>query len=404
MKSFWVGAITGGAVVFVATFRGSTPTFLLCAVLLWATAGTLNLYAQRADDGPAPDFCPMVGDTNVTQLLKPIRQKYNMPAMAAALVTSDGIQYVGAVGVRRRGTETPVELDDLWHLGSDGKIITSTLIARLVERGQLRWDTTLGEVFPELATQMNADFRQVTLLQLLSHHAGLPQNLDLRKYLGDNAQELRLRAVRDELAKEPESEPGSTFAYSNLGYIIAAAMVEKITGKTWEKIITDEVFQPLQMNSAGFGGTGTPGKIDQPWPHTKDGTPVVENGPDVDNPPVMGPAGRIHCSIQDWAKFVQDQLRGARGEPALLKPESYEKLQTQPFGGDYALGWSVLSRSWGGGKVLNHCGDNTMNFANVWVAPKKNIAILVCVNQSGDKAFKATDAAVGAMMKLVQKK
>ena len=102
----------------------------------------------------------------------------------------------------------------------------------------------------------------------------------------------------------------------------------------------------------------------------------------------MGPAGRIHCSIQDWARFVQDQLRGARGESALLKPESYQKLQTQPFGGDYALGWIVVLRSWGGGKVLNHGGDNTMNCANVWVAPKKDFAILVCVNQSGDQAFK----------------
>jgi CubicO group peptidase (beta-lactamase class C family) len=340
----------------------------------------------------------------VTQLLKPIRQKYNMPAMAAALVTSDGIKYIGAVGVRKRGTEIPVELNDLWHLGSDGKIMTSTLIARMVERGQLRWDTTLGEVFPEFAVRMNPDFRQVTVLQLLSHHAGLPANLELANYLGDNAPELRLRAVQDELAKEPQSKPGSNYAYSNLGYIIAAAVVEKITGKAWEKVIADEVFHPLQMSSASFGGTGTPGKIDQPWPHTKGGEPVSENGPDQDNPPVMGPAGRIHCSIQDWAKFVQDQLRGARGESALLKPESYQKLQTQPFGGDYALGWTVVSRSWAGGKALNHGGDNTMNCANVWVAPKKDFAILVCVNQSGNEAFKATDDAVGVLVGLAKNK
>jgi hypothetical protein len=116
----------------------------------------------------------------------------------------------------------------------------------------------------------------------------------------------------------------------------------------------------------------------------------------------MGPAGRIHCSIQDWAKFVLDQLRGARGETALLKPESYQKLQTPPFGGDYALGWIVAKRGWGGGTVLNHGGDNTMNFANVWVAPNKNFAILVCVNQSGDTALRASDEAVGAMIKLLQ--
>ena len=87
---------------------------------------------------------------------------------------------------------------------------------------------------------------------------------------------------------------------------------------------------------------------------------------------------------------------------ALLKPESYQKLQTPPFGGNYALGWIVVQRGWGGGTVLNHGGDNTMNFANVWVAPKKNFAILVCLNQSGDTAFQASDEAVGAMIKLLQ--
>ncbi len=378
--------------------------FFLCVALLLMAAWMINRHEHKAANGLAPSFCPAVGDTNVTQLLKPIRQKFNMPAMAAAVVTSDGIKFVGAVGVRKRGTEIPVALDDLWHLGSDGKIMTSTLIARLIERGQLRWDITLAEVFPEFAPQMNPDFRQVTLLQLLSHHAGLPANLDLEKYGGDDAPQLRLRAVQEELAKKPESKPGSTYFYSNLGYIIAAAVVEKTTGTAWEKIIAGEVFQPLQMNSAGFGGTGTPGKIDQPWPHTEDGTPVSANGPAMDNPPVMGPAGRIHCSIQDWARFVQDQLRGARGEPALLKPDSYQKLQTQPFGGEYALGWIVVSRSWGGGTVLNHGGDNTMNFANVWVAPKKDFAILVCVNQSGDQAFQASDEAVGALFDLLQKK
>jgi CubicO group peptidase (beta-lactamase class C family) len=241
------------------------------------------------------------------------------------------------------------------------------------------------------------------LLQLLSHRAGLPANLNLAEYLGNDVESLRLRVVRQELTKKPQNTPGSTFAYSNLGYIIAAAVVEKATGKSWERAIADEVFNPLQMKSAGFGGTGTPGQIDQPWPHAEDGSPTAKNGPDMDNPPVMGPAGRVHCSIQDWARFIQDQLRGARGESALLKPESYQKLRTPPFGGDYALGWTVVQRGWGGGTVLNHGGDNTMNFANVWVAPQRNFAILVCVNQSGDKAFNATDEAVGAMIDLLKK-
>ena len=124
----------------------------------------------------------------------------------------------------------------------------------------------------------------------------------------------------------------------------------------------------------------------------------------MDNLSVMGPAGRIHCSIQDWAKFVQDQLRGDRGEKALLKPASYQELHTQHFGGDYALGWLVVQRDWGGGKVLNHGGDNTMNCANVWIAPKRDFAILVCANQSGQTAFEATDAAVVELITLHDEK
>ena len=123
-----------------------------------------------------------------------------------------------------------------------------------------------------------------------------------------------------------------------------------------------------------------------------------ENGPSVDNPPVMGPAGRVHCTLQDWSCFVADQLRGARGAPAMLKASSYSTLHTPPFEGDYALGWIVTERDWAGGVALNHTGSNTMNYANVWVAPNRNFAVLVCINQGGDAAFKASDAAASALI------
>ena len=124
----------------------------------------------------------------------------------------------------------------------------------------------------------------------------------------------------------------------------------------------------------------------------------------MDNSPVLGPAGRVHCTIQDWARFIQDQLRGDRRQPALLQPATYRKLHTPPFGGDYALGWIVGQRAWGGGAVLHHVGDNTMNCANVWIAPQRDFALLICVNQGGDTAFKATDAAVVALLKLFHQK
>ena len=88
----------------------------------------------------------------MTNLLAPIRAKHQVPAMAAALVTSKGLVTVGAVGTRKRGTETAVTLNDQWHLGSDTKAMTATLVAKLIEKGRLKWDSTVAEVFPDLAT------------------------------------------------------------------------------------------------------------------------------------------------------------------------------------------------------------------------------------------------------------
>ena len=345
-------------------------------------------------------YCPAVGDPAVTNLLVPIRQKHQVPAMAAALVTSKGLVTVGVVGTRQRGTEIPVTLNDLWHLGSDTKAMTATLAAKLVEKGSLRWESTVGEVFPDMAAGFDPEARTITVLQLLSHRSGLKPNAEWVRYRGADGAKERMRVVKGELAKAPPHKPGTHYEYSNLGYVIAGAIAEKVTGKSWEQAMRDEVFGPLGMTSVGFGGTGTPGQVDQPWGHYKDGRPVAGNGPDVDNPPVLSPAGRVHCTIQDWARFIADQLRGDRGEPALLHPASYQRLHTPPFGGDYALGWLVVERKWAGGMALNHAGDNTMNCANVWVAPRRDFAVLVCVNQSGETAFRASDEAVGAMIKL----
>jgi len=346
------------------------------------------------------------GDSTVVTLIEPIRQTNKVPALGAALITSGGIVTSGVTGVRKVDADVPATIDDHWHLGSDTKAMTAVIIATLIEGGKLTWDTTLGETFPELASTFPKDFAGITVAQLLSHRAGLVANLAWREIArtSSSVQEQRINALKRAAATNPSSPPGTKYEYSNLGYTLAGAIAERVGGQPWESLMREFVFTPLGMTTCGFGGLGTPGKIDQPWPHPEDGKPRPTNGPDVDNAAVLGPAGTVHCSIKDWSKFIVDQLRGARGDRGLLKPETYKALQTPRFGGGYAFGWGVATREWAGGVVLQHSGSNTMNFCVVWIAPLRDFAVLAVTNQGGPSAQKATDEAVSALIRLHDKR
>jgi CubicO group peptidase (beta-lactamase class C family) len=341
------------------------------------------------------------GDPNIAALIEPIRQSTHLPSLGAAIVTEKGLEASGVTGVRKAGTNVSVTIDDVWHLGSDTKAMTAVVLATLVERGKLTWETAIGEVFPELANSFPAEFRAITLTQLLSHHAGLQANIDWERASRSSASlgEQRIFALKTAAANKLDSHPGTKYLYSNLGYTIAGTIAERVSGKQWENLIQDIVFVPLGMNSCGFGGTGTPGTIDQPWPHGENGKPRPFNGPLVDNPEVMGPAGTVHCSIADWAKFITDQLRGEHGAGALLKPETYKALHTPRFGGDYAFGWAVASRTWADGTVFQHSGSNLVNFCTVWIAPNRGFAVLAVTNQGGRAAARGIDEVVTALIR-----
>ena len=120
-------------------------------------------------------------DNDVIRLIEPIQQKHRIPALGAAVLTSRGLVASGVTGTRKAGTDVAATIDDQWHLGSDTKAMTAVIIATLVERGKLTWETTLGDVFTELAAGFPSEFRAITVTQLLSHHAGLPANLAWRE-------------------------------------------------------------------------------------------------------------------------------------------------------------------------------------------------------------------------------
>lgn len=358
--------------------------------------GTLAVFALC----PASSLAQTGNDPAVAAILEPIRVKYHLPALAGAIFTWDGVAEMAAVGVRKAGTDIPVTTHDLWHLGSDTKVMTAMLAGTFVAEKKLSWDDKVISYFPELAQKVPPAMKEITLRQVLWHQAGLSENLSLwsRFFLKGSPSQQRQMAV-ETILEYPAYTPG-TFHYANNDYILIGAILEKIGGKPWEDLMRERIFVPLHMDSAGFGGTGTVGQLDQPWPHFASGTPAPSNGPDADNPAYMGPCGSVHLSMTDWAKFLADQMRGGNGMPALLPAPLYTDIQSPGPESDYGFGWMIVQREWAGGNMLSHAGSNTMNYAACWLGPRSGIGVLVCSNQGGDALFEACNDAAEAMISL----
>ncbi len=334
----------------------------------------------------------------VDKRLTDVRTRADLPAIAAVVQINGRVEAQAAIGVRAVGHPQQVTLQDLWHLGSDTKSMTATLVARLVEQGLLRYDDTMAKMFPGLAARMDPAVHDVTLLQLLSHTSGLPtltQPEQLPAFRAIIKSEKGVRAQRAAIAeyyliRKPATTPGE-FSYSNLGYIIAGAAAEQRTGRTWEDLVRSEVWKPLGIRSGGFGPPGKSGRFDQPLGHDRaDGQWIAQDPghPDSDNPVAAGPAGTVHMSLQDWLLFAQDQLDGERGTGKLLTQEDYRRLH-QPVAKNYALGWGVFRGADGATELIMHTGSNGFWVADVRIAPKRNVIVLTAINAGGEQAEKA---------------
>ncbi len=341
-------------------------------------------------------------EDGLQNILEAVRARHGLPAVGAAVIKGKRLVALKAIGSRKHGSDIKVTDKDKFHLGSCTKAMTATILAKLVEDGKLKWETSIAEVFPDILNTVDRSYSTVTLEQLLAHRSGLSAEswLPGKSFAGmhqlpGTPQEQRRAYVELILQRPPAVEPKEKFIYSNANYSIAAALGEKVTGKSWEVLIEELLFTPLGMSSAGFGPMGQAGAVEEPWQHAiADGQPKpVEPYPHCDNPDVIAPGGKVHCSLADWAKFVMEHLQGPNGGSRLLSAETFKKLHTPFGGGDYALGWGVHQREWGGGTVLSHAGSNTMNFAVVWMAPKKIFAVLVVTNMGGKTAEQACDEA-----------
>jgi CubicO group peptidase (beta-lactamase class C family) len=388
-------------------------------ILLLALGFTRLAGAQPADTAP----------TNLDATLQAIIIKAKIPGMAAVVLHGDQIIAQGAAGVRKKGGTEPITLADQFELCSCTKAMTATLVAMLIEEGKLRWNTSLAEIFAAVAPDIDPAWRTVTVRQLLAQRAGITGN-HLFALLGsvsaakaDLPKQRRAFAMKL-LARPPDIPPNTKFVYSSTNFILAGAILEAVTGHTWEDLMRERLYGSLGIASGGFGPPGTPGQVDEPWGHGHrrllyvpmpgwSDTPLDPGSDSADYPLATGPAGMAHMSVTDWAKFVAVHLRGDPANPhrqvTLLKADTFARLhEPEADEREYTGGWFVGTRPWAKGprpsdtgRVLFHAGDNGRWSTVVWLAPEIDFALLIACNRAGMAG--PVDEAAGALLRFVPK-
>jgi CubicO group peptidase (beta-lactamase class C family) len=288
-----------------------------------------------------------------------------LPSIAAAVIRSDDIE---------SSVAGAASLDDRFHIGSNTKAMTATLAAIAVERGLLDWTTGA-------AAALDVDgSSEITLERLLAHAAGIRPLTDDDEFPG--LPPARAEVARLLVSEPPLFEPGTDNAYSNGGYTIVAAMLEEVTGTSWESLLQTWLAAPLSIEL----GVGWP--VELVGHYERDGALVPHDLADgYSVPAAIAPAGDVNTTIGAYGRFVQLHLRGLRGRPELISLEAFKRLHT-PLGKSFALGWGV--QPWEGSRTSVHAGSAGTFFALVAVQPERNLAVAILTNAGGKRAEAAS--------------
>ena len=316
-----------------------------------------------------------------------VRETYHLPALELCVINADGIIEVASDGVRKVSGTAVVTPQDLFHLGSMTKAMTATMLSMLVQEGKLNWDMTLVQAFPSLASIMDSRYRDVTLEQLLTHTSGLPRyTTDLEwasipPFTGTSAQQRQ--AFARMLLTRPPIGPAGIYRYSNAGYAVAAAIAERVTGKTWEQLMQQCVFGPLEIRAA-YGWPLLSGD-GEPWGHyIRNGVVTPHNPSDHYRvPTVLAPAGDVSMSILDYSVFARLHLAGLENiDGSVLSVAGIQRLHQPVLA--YSCGWHEglidgVPTSW-------HRGTCDTFDTFVLLQPSRDIGVIVFTNADGDDA------------------
>lgn len=351
------------------------PLFLQAGVFNWFE--TLTPKAERAKI-LLEDF-----DERVQQALK----DYQVPGLAIGVVVDGHAIYAKGFGYRDVENHLPMTPETLFPIGSCTKAFTTFVIGNLVDEGRMEWDQPVIDILPEFRLWDQYATTNVTLRDLLTHRTGMPRH-ELVWYNAKMSKTEMLQRIR---YLQPSFDLRQRYQYGNLMYFVAGLAIEKETGKSWEDLVRERIFSPLEMKSTNFS-------VEEMAQSKNCAYPYVEKQDRLHKMPfrnlsLIGAAGAINSNVEDMTHWLQMLLGGgvyksrALISPATLQelwapqviiPGAPESKETLLYA--YGIGWGVTSYL--GHYFVSHDGVSDGFTSVTGVLPGENIGFIVVANKN----------------------
>jgi CubicO group peptidase (beta-lactamase class C family) len=234
---------------------------------------------------------------------------------------------------------------------------------------------------------MRPEYKDVTLRMLLGHTGGVQPNINTNQVPAGTLTAQRANIARIATQAAPSAAVG-TYNYSNVGYMIAANMVERAMGITWEQVMQQKLLTPLSITAFGWGPAPV---ANNPIGHQRNGT-TWQEWPNSDNPPFLSSAGRSHWSMEAWGKVLQDIMKADQGQSPLVPQNVARVNTTSQSSANYGSGWQMASGSWAQGRAVQHDGSNNLNYARMQVALDRGVAVMAVTNSHDPNSTRSNNA------------
>ena len=339
-------------------------------------------------------------------------QTFGAPGMSVAVVEGGKVVFTKGYGIRSIATKAPVNEHTAVPIGSESKAFTSAALAILVDQGKLKWTDRVVDKLPGFQMYDPYATQHMTVLDLLTHRSGLG--------LGEGdllivpaTTRSRADIVHALRYLKPVTGFRETFAYDNILYIVAGALVQSVSGETWEHFVENHIFKPAGMTDAttayhldAKNGVALHARISGPIQGLGPQSILVhglEGG-------ASAPAGAVNASAADMARWMQLQLAHGKlpnggqifsakqsdemWKPrVVVSPDSFGAATSavlaalSPKFQDYGLGWFV--ENYHGHTIIEHTGAVLGAVAAQYLIPEKGVGISVNINSEDGAARRA---------------